>query len=43
MISTNDLLEYLYMLIYFQILISFLNMYSYYTELNVIRCDILLL
>jgi hypothetical protein len=43
MMSADDLLEYLYMLIYFQILISFLNMYLYYAELNAIRYDIQLL
>jgi hypothetical protein len=43
-ISTDDILEYLSMLIYFKILIiSFLNMYSHYVELNSIQYDIQLL
>jgi hypothetical protein len=43
MMSKNDILEYLYMLIYFQVLISFLNIYPHYVKLSSIRYDIQLL
>jgi hypothetical protein len=38
-----NILEYLYMLIYYQVLISLLNKYLYYVELNHIRYNIQLL
>jgi hypothetical protein len=40
MINMYNILEYLYMLIYCQALISLLNIYLYYVELNHIRYDI---
>jgi hypothetical protein len=40
MMSMNDILEYLFMMIYFRVLISFLNLYSYSVELNSIWYDI---
>jgi len=40
MMSMNDILEYLYIMIYFRVLISFLILYSHSVELNSIRYDI---
>ena len=40
MMSMNDILEYLYMMIYLRVLISFLNLYLHSVELNSTRYDI---